>query len=285
MKKNSRRLLFIGVGFLLLAMLVVTIAVASVFVYRQFAERDRLTVSFLSGETQVDSLVEDQRGVLVTAVDPNSPAADAGLKRGSVILAVNGQAVNSPRELQDAIREHQAGDAIVLSILNGEEQEEVEATLGSAGPYLGIDVAGSQGGPRRDFFGAVPELPPRFFSPETPFGPEIPGFPRDLRDPFSQEAFVVSVVPGSPADEAGVQHADVITEIDGQSVEDRAQLSELIGQKEPGDEIEITVRRGEDTVALQVTLVARPEDAERGYLGVRLAPAFSRQFFFEEQSG
>jgi serine protease Do len=47
---------------------------------------------------------QDGAGVLVTAVDPNGPAADQGLKQGDVILEVAGKEVHAPADVRDAIK-------------------------------------------------------------------------------------------------------------------------------------------------------------------------------------
>ncbi len=56
------------------------------------------------------------RGVVVTDVDPNSPAADVGLQRGDVIQEVNRKPVNTVTEYERAIRE--AGNQQVLLLIN-----------------------------------------------------------------------------------------------------------------------------------------------------------------------
>jgi serine protease Do len=48
------------------------------------------------------------KGVVVTAVDPNGPAADAGFKVGTVILDVGGKAVGNSRDVVKALQEAQA---------------------------------------------------------------------------------------------------------------------------------------------------------------------------------
>ncbi len=67
-------------------------------------------------------------------------------------------------------------------------------------------------------------------------------------------AFVVEVVPNSGAEAAGVQQGDLIVAIDGQRVAGPADVAELIGAREPGDEVEVTVRRHGATERLQATL-------------------------------
>ena len=58
--------------------------------------------------------VDRERGVLVSRVEPDSPAADAGLSAGDVIVAVDGESVSGPGELIGAVH---ASDGAELDIL------------------------------------------------------------------------------------------------------------------------------------------------------------------------
>jgi serine protease Do len=48
-------------------------------------------------------LSQDQKGVVITDVDPGTPAADKGLKAGDVIVEVQQEEVNTPDEVQDRV--------------------------------------------------------------------------------------------------------------------------------------------------------------------------------------
>jgi serine protease Do len=89
-------------------------------------------------------LPEDQQGVLVAEVQPNSPAESAGLKGstetttingqevrigGDIITALDGQSVASVDELASLIQQAGAGEKVTLSILRDGKSLEVEATL------------------------------------------------------------------------------------------------------------------------------------------------------------
>jgi len=68
---------------------------------------------------------------------------------------------------------------------------------------------------------------------------------------------VLSVVPGSAAEEAGVQAGDVITAIDGRPVEDYAQLIERVGALKVGQLVKLVVVRDGRSKTLKATLHRR----------------------------
>jgi len=65
---------------------------------------------------------------------------------------------------------------------------------------------------------------------------------------------VTQVEPDSPGAKAGLQIGDVITEIDGQKVSDAGELQVVVGQKEPGKKISLSVLRDGKTITVPVTL-------------------------------
>jgi len=76
----------------------------------------------------------------------------------------------------------------------------------------------------------------------------------------TEGALVAQVVPGTPADEAGLQQGDVIVGFNGGPVEGSAELTGQVRAFEPGDEVTVTyVRDGEET-EVSVTLDTLPEN-------------------------
>jgi serine protease Do len=57
------------------------------------------------------------RAVMVTAVEPQSPADLAGIVRGTLIIEANGKPVGSPAEFEAVLA--QRGDGVILRILEG----------------------------------------------------------------------------------------------------------------------------------------------------------------------
>ncbi|MBV8950823.1 MAG: PDZ domain-containing protein, partial [Actinobacteria bacterium] len=71
-------------------------------------------------------------------------------------------------------------------------------------------------------------------------------------------AIVVSVVSGGPADKAGIMEGDVITGVDGKSVNTVEDFVGALASHQPGDVITITILRGDATRQVKVTLSEQP---------------------------
>ncbi len=67
-----------------------------------------------------------------------------------------------------------------------------------------------------------------------------------------------SIIPGSPADKAGLQEKDIITAVNGTAVDQNNSLTALLSQHSVGDKITLTVVRDGKTMSIDVTLGAAP---------------------------
>jgi putative serine protease PepD len=74
-------------------------------------------------------------------------------------------------------------------------------------------------------------------------------------------AQVGAVTAGGPADKAGVREGDVVTKVDGTAITDPDAVADAIAAREPGDRIEVELRRGGVEQTLEITLGTRPETA------------------------
>jgi len=75
-------------------------------------------------------------------------------------------------------------------------------------------------------------------------------------------AKIVQVKTGTPAARGGLAANDIVTEVDGESIETGDALREAIDAKKPGDQIELRVRRGNDVRTVKVELGTRPTTAQ-----------------------
>jgi len=118
-------------------------------------------------------------------------------------------------------------------------------------------------GTRTTFHHEAPEFPPQYQEPPSmpqPQPPERP-FPLETR-PWLGVTFIMteegaeitSVVPESPAERAGLQAGDVITEVEGKPITPRHPLDEAILRYHPGDHVEITYERDGRSYTIEVRL-------------------------------
>jgi serine protease Do len=70
------------------------------------------------------------QGALVSRVEPGSPAAEAGLKSGDVILAVNGDAITQLSELPAKIAATRPGSNVELQVWRDRKEQNVQVTVG-----------------------------------------------------------------------------------------------------------------------------------------------------------
>jgi putative serine protease PepD len=82
----------------------------------------------------------------------------------------------------------------------------------------------------------------------------------DSTDPAG--ALVGSVTAGAPAARAGLRSGDVVTAIDGEEIAGNGDLVAAIAEREPGDEVELTVQRGSSTETVTAALGTQPSSAK-----------------------
>jgi len=71
--------------------------------------------------------IADGKGVLVTSVTEDGPAAKAGVRAGDVITAIDGAAVDSPGDLSRVINRKKAGD-VALTVIRNKAQQTIRVT-------------------------------------------------------------------------------------------------------------------------------------------------------------
>jgi serine protease Do len=69
-----------------------------------------------------------KKGVVVTEVEPESPAAEAGFLRGDAVLRVDGHDLRSREEFEQRVADHTEGDRLTLTRLRDEKTDDVAVT-------------------------------------------------------------------------------------------------------------------------------------------------------------
>jgi PDZ domain-containing protein len=75
-------------------------------------------------------------GVLISRVEAETPAAQAGIQVGDIVTSVDGESVESARDLRHAIASREAGDAVAIELYRDGRAEQVTATLAKREPKM-----------------------------------------------------------------------------------------------------------------------------------------------------
>jgi S1-C subfamily serine protease len=70
-------------------------------------------------------IVPEVKGVLVMRVVPSTPAEEAGIRKGDVIVQIDGEEVTEPEQLQNLVENSQIGQILQLKVRRGAQIKEV----------------------------------------------------------------------------------------------------------------------------------------------------------------
>lgn len=146
------------------------------------------------------------RGALVAEVMPDSPAAEAGLKPGDIILEFNGERINLSSDLPPKVGQTPIGETAKLQVLRQGERQQIEVKI--ARLPSPEEAAGEQAAP--------PSQEPK----AAPLGLSVKSLPSDLKQAADiDHGVLVTQVGAGPALRAGIRPNDVITELNRKEVE------------------------------------------------------------------
>ncbi len=168
---------------------------------------------------------KDNRGAIVTQVESNSPAAKAGLKIGDLITALNGHEITDASQLQVQVGQTRPGTTIKLQVMRDGKGMELPVTLEKMGARdKGEDESAiaEHGKPRWGL--GLGELTPDVRQ-------QLPGAGQDLKG-----VVIERVLPGSPADNAGLRPGDVIVSVNRHEVESVADVQKNLGSVPKGQD-------------------------------------------------
>lgn len=237
--------------------------------------------------------VNTVRGVGVTQVVKDSPAEKAGLRKDDVILRIDGENVASVRKLNRLVSEMAPDHSVRITVSRGGSEQEVTATIGKR----------QNSSFAQDFLKGEPKIwkwegmDPKTFKWEGPLigrgdladngdmtfflansrriGVSTMALNKQLADYFGvadgKGVLVTSVTEDGPAAKAGVRAGDVITAIDGETVDSSGDLARVINRKKEG-EVTLTVIRNKAQQTIRVT----PKDGG-GFSGTLGQPQVGRR--------
>lgn len=141
--------------------------------------------------------------------------------------------------------------------------------LNSSGQVIGVNVAVSEGGQNIGFaipINSVKAIVDEFVakgSVSRPFlGIQYRFISKDMAilNEVPQGAYIQEVVDGSPAQKSGIEEGDIITKINGQSVDNESKIAEIIQKSVIGQKIELEIWRDGKTLKIEATLSELPAE-------------------------
>jgi serine protease Do len=172
--------------------------------------------------------VSNNQGAVVTQVEAGSPGAKGGLKVGDVITGIDGQAISDAGSLQVEVGQKHPGSKIELQVLRDGKNVTVPVELEAMGARHGDETENSsaeQGKPRWGL--GLGDL-------NDEARQQIQA-PKDVKG-----AVIENVLPGSAADNAGLQPGDVIVSVNRKPMQNVSDVKQALS----------SVAKGQDALVL-----------------------------------
>jgi len=220
------------------------------YIVDQLITKGSVTRGYLGLVPVMPTYDEKQRygvteGALVRVVSDDTPAQRAGFQVGDVIVRYNGKPVTDDAALRDMVARSQPGTRVDVVVKRNGSEHTLTPTIGAAPTEKVADN----------------DSPAAKETPRGKLGVQVGSVSDpDVRQQFNlnagvkEGALVVNVVPGSPAQDAGLQAGDVIIRLNDQPIHDAARLTEVSKGLKDGSTVPVVVRRGSQTLLLQINL-------------------------------
>jgi serine protease Do len=244
----------IGIGFAVPS----EVAARVVDQLREFGETRRGWLGVLIQEV-TDELAEGlgmdrPRGALVSEVQPDSPAAAAGIQVGDVVLEYGGRPVRERRDLPRMVAETAIGQHVQVKVL----RKKAELTIGVTIARLNENEDAGESGPGTAPHGGSSTQP----GDNETLGMTLSELSAGLREQYGigegvAGVVVTGVADNSPSAEKGVEVGDVILEVAQESV---------ATPKDVRDKVE-KLKTDKRRIALLLLL---NRDGEHRHVGIRL---------------
>jgi serine protease Do len=246
--------------------------------------RDRRVVMLDGRGNSIGVSVSDRDagGVLIEDVEEDGPAAKAGIRDGDAIVEFDGERVRSARHFARLVQETPDGRSVKATIVRDGSRQTVDVAPTRGTGRFGRDFAL----PHIDIDGDIEreiersfEALPRDFAFDFNWDGEVPGvavwsrgrlgaqlspLSNQLAEYFGAKdgVLVSSVEPESAAAKAGLKAGDVITSVNGRTVDSPREVTqELHG--EIGKEVEIGILRDRKALTLKAQVPERRRPATR----------------------
>ncbi|MHB1022977.1 MAG: Do family serine endopeptidase [Acidobacteriaceae bacterium] len=175
-----------------------------------------------------------KNGVLVNSVEPKGPAAAAGIQQGDIITSVDGHTIKDGDELVSIISARKPGTTVKLGYLRNGKQETATVSIADRSKLF-ANILG--GGPGNNAPNQSDEMQGRVGISVKAISPDVAS-----KLGIKTGVQIVSVKPGSFAEQIGLQPGLIIVEVNRKPVTSPDDLKTIVNSVKSGDDIVFLVR-------------------------------------------
>ena len=196
-------------------------------------------VSNLDDETKGALGTDQENGAVVKKVFDDTPAEEAGIEPGDIIVKLDDREIDSSSDLIKALKKYEAGDKAVVEVLRDGDRVKMDVTLGERSDDQTVVVKGR---PQKHI--EIMKLLNGNY-----LGVQVQELDEDLAAYFDVKAdeglLITRVEEGTPAEEAGLKSGDILVTVGGQTVLTAQDIRDVLGDYEEGEEVDIEyIRKG-----------------------------------------
>jgi membrane-associated protease RseP (regulator of RpoE activity) len=187
-------------------------------------------------------------GVFINAVHAGSGAEAAGLQVDDRIVALDGVAVETVADMDIVLDASTPGQTVRVSVLRDGAEHAYDVVLGGK-PVMSSTISIHDHGSHPKWVIEMVGVTPRM-------GIKIQPLTAQLADHFGVPSglLVTEVVEDGAAWKAGLQAGDVLLDVDGDDVASEHEVREVLGRRQAGDVVDVTVQRRGQLDRFAVTL-------------------------------
>jgi serine protease Do len=208
--------------------------------------------------------LREERGVEVTRVEDDSPAAKGGIKTGDVVLEYNGERVEGVEQFMRMVRETPPGREVKLSMARNGNPQQLTMKTGSRKTWMTSRYGDSVDIPRIEIPEInIPDVPRAVMSWRSSVaGIEAESLDSQLAEYFGvkEGVLVRSVVRGSAAEKSGLRAGDVIVKVDDTRISSPREISSTIRVNRSKKTLPVQVVRDKRELTLQLSVEESASD-------------------------
>ena len=185
-------------------------------------------------------------GVRVVSVVPESPAEEAGLAEGMIVLDIDRKPIKTEERMKKIIDQHKPGDRLRITVLDQNVKKVLKVQLGNRSEVISYN--------------------PEFFLNWSKWLElDVQEITPQLMDYFGVRygLLVTEVTPGGASDRSGIKAGDVILGADSKKIKSGKDLRNILRKKNKGDTVRLKLSRKKKQLEAVVQVV--PQTIDFGY--------------------